>query len=86
MEEYKFVAKIVDMGSKKTQIELRNKFTVGESLEVLSANKYSGKTFVVEYAKDEKGNDLTVCNRVKQLLTINCPYPLQPGDILRKKL
>ena len=86
VEEYKFIAVIRDMGSKKAQIEQRNKFTVGETLEILSANEYSGKTFVVEYAKDEKGNDVTVCNKVKQLLTINCPYPLQPGDILRKKL
>lgn len=86
VEEYKFIAVIRDMGSKKALIEQRNKFTVGETLEILSSNEYSGKTFVVEYAKDEKGEDVTVCNRVKQLLTINCPYPLQSGDILRKKI
>ena len=86
VEEYKFIAVIRDMGSKKALIEQRNKFTVGESLEILSANEYSGKSFVVEYAKDEQGNDVTVCNKVKQLLTINCPYPLQAGDVLRKKL
>ena len=86
VEEYKFVAVIRDMGSKKALIEQRNKFIVGESLEILSANKYSGKTFVVEYALDECGNEVTVCNKVKQLLTINCPYPLSAGDILRKKL
>ena len=86
VEEYKFVAVIRDMGSEKALIEQRNKFVVGETLEILSANEYSGKTFVVEYAKDERGNDVSVCNKVKQLLTINCPYPLQAGDILRKKL
>ena len=86
VEEYKFIAVIRDMGLEKALIEQRNKFTVGETLEVLSANEYCGKTFVVEYAKDEKGCDVTVCNKVKQLLTINCPYPLQSGDILRKKL
>ena len=86
VEEYKFIAVIRDMGLKKALIEQRNKFTVGETLEVLSADEYCGKTFVVEYAKDEKGCDVTVCNKVKQLLTINCPYPLQSGDILRKKL
>ena len=86
VEEYKFVAVIRDIGSKKAQIEQRNKFVVGETLEILSADEYSGKTFVVEYALDEHGNAVTVCNKVKQLLTINCPYPLQNGDILRKKL
>ena len=86
VEEYKFIAVIRDMGVEKALIEQRNKFVVGDTLEILSANEYSGKTFVVEYAKDDKGADVTVCNKVKQLLTINCPYPLQPGDILRKKL
>ena len=86
VEEYKFVAVIRDMGSKKAQIEQRNKFVVGEELEILSADEHSGKTFTVEYALDENGNEVTVCNKVKQLLTINCPYPLHAGDILRKKL
>ena len=86
VEEYKFIAVIRDMGSEKALIEQRNKFVVGDELEVLSANEYSGKTFVVKYALDEQGNDVTVCNKVKQRLTINCPYPLQAGDILRKKL
>ena len=86
VEEYKFVAKILHMGCKNAVIEQRNKFTVGESLEILSADEHSGKTFVVEYAKDEQGNDVTVCNKVKQRLIINCPYPLHDGDILRKKL
>ena len=85
VEEYKFIAVIRDMGVGKALIEQRNKFVVGETLEILSANEYSGKTFVVEYAKDDKGADVAVCNKVKQLLTINCPYPLQTGDILRKK-
>ena len=86
VEEYKFIAVIRDMGVEKALIEQRNKFVVGDTLEILSANEYSGKTFIVEYAKDDKGADVTVCNKVKQLLTINCPYPLQAGDILRKKL
>ena len=86
VEEYKFIAVIRDMGVEKALIEQRNKFVVGETVEVLSSNEYSGKTFVIEYAKDDKGVDVTVCNKVKQLLTINCPYPLQAGDILRKKL
>ena len=86
VEEYKYVAKILDMGSKKALIEQRNKFVVGETLEILSADEHSGKTFTVEYALDEQGNEVTVCNKVKQRLTINCPYPLHAGDILRKKL
>lgn len=86
VEEYKFVAVVKEVGDCCITIEQRNKFTVGETLEVLSATDDCGKTFTVEYAKDDKGNSVEVCNKVKQTLTINCPFPLTPGDILRKKL
>ncbi|MCH5156330.1 MAG: U32 family peptidase [Clostridiales bacterium] len=86
VEEYKFVAVIKDVKDGVATVEQRNKFVVGETLEVLSATGDSGKTFTVEYAKDDKGNAVEVCNKVKQILTINCPYPLTAGDILRKKL
>jgi len=39
----------------------------------------------VDYALDEKGNQVEVCNKVQQLLKINCPFHLAVGDILRKK-
>lgn len=86
VEEYKFVAVVKSSGNGCLTIEQRNKFTVGETLEVLSATDDCGKTFQVQYATDEKGNAVEVCNKVKQILTINCPYALTEGDILRKKL
>ena len=85
VEEYKFIAVVKEMGDGYAVIEQRNKFTVGEELEVLSSTDDSGKTFTVERVKDEKGNEIDICNRVKQILTINCPYKLTAGDILRKK-
>lgn len=85
VEEYKFIAVVKEMGNGYAVVEQRNKFTVGETLEVLSATADSGKTFTVSYAKDDKDNDIEVCNKVKQILTINCPYKLSAGDILRKK-
>ena len=86
VEEYKFVAVIKNVKNGVATVEQRNKFVVGETLEVLSATADSGKTFEVQYAKDEKGNAVEVCNKVKQVLTINCPFQLSSGDILRKKL
>ena len=86
VEEYKFVAVVKEMKKGEAVIEQRNKFVVGETVEVLSATSDSGKTFTVEYAKDEKGNAVGICNKVKQILTINCPFTLSAGDILRKKL
>ena len=86
VEEYKFVAVVKEVHNGAAVIEQRNKFVVGETLEVLSSTDDSGKTFTVEYAKDDKGNAVEVCNKVKQILTINCPFSLTAGDILRKKL
>lgn len=83
-EEYKFVAVVKSVGSNGATVELRNKFAVGDVLEALTADDSCGKTFTVEYARDEQGLDMAVCNRVKQLVTINCPYPLSAGDILRR--
>lgn len=85
VEEYKFVGVVQQQSSGgKVLVQQRNKFTVGDRLEVLSSGADSGKTFTVECAFDEKGDSVEVCNRVKQLLTINCPYTLSEGDILRK--
>lgn len=86
VEEYKFVAVVKDVGDGCVTIEQRNKFTVGETLEILSSTDTCGKTFTIRYAKDEKGEEVEVCNKVKQILTVNCPYTLSAGDILRKKL
>lgn len=83
-EEYKFVAVVQQSLDGQIVVEQRNKFIVGEQLEILSAAGHTNKTFVVEYALDDKGNNVEVCNKVKQKLTINCPYTLLPGDILRK--
>ncbi|MCH5151338.1 MAG: U32 family peptidase [Clostridiales bacterium] len=85
VEEYKFVAVVKECSYGHAVIEQRNKFVVGETLEVLSATSDCGKTFTVERAVDDKGNEVEVCNKVKQILTVNCPYKLTAGDILRKK-
>lgn len=86
-ETYKFVAVVKSVNADGTiTIEQRNKFVLGETLETLSVTSDTNKTFAVEHCVDEQGNPVEVCNRVKQILTINCPYALQVGDILRKPL
>lgn len=83
-EEYKFVAVVRQIHDGAVTVELRNKFAVGDVVEVLTANDDSGKSFEITYARDGENNPLVVCNRVKQLITVNCPYDLAVGDILRK--
>ncbi len=85
-ETYKFVAVVKKVNADGTiTIEQRNKFVLGETLETLSVSADTNKSFTVNFCIDEKGQTVQVCNKVKQILTINCPYGLLAvGDILRK--
>ena len=85
-ETYKFVAVVKKVNADGTiTIEQRNKFVLGETLETLSASTDTNKTFTVTTCVDETGQTVQVCNKVKQILTINCPYGLLAvGDSLRK--
>lgn len=58
---------------------------MGDCPETLSNTEFSSKNFVVVEIFDETGNTVRVANRVQQILTINCPYKLSVGDILRRK-
>ena len=35
---------------------------------------------------DDKGDEITIANKVQQILSISTPYNLKKGDILRKKI
>ena len=83
VEEYKFIAVVKQVGDGFVVVEQRNKFVVGQNVETLSVTSDTCKTFTIEYALDEKDNPIEVCNKVKQLVKINCPYNLKVGDILR---
>lgn len=84
-ETYKFVAVVKAVNADGTAvIEQRNKFLLGDVLETLSVTADTNKTFIVTRCTDEQGQTVEVCNKVKQILTVNCPYGLRVGDILRK--
>lgn len=67
------------------KIRQRNRFAVGDKLEVLSASPlYHNKTFVVGDMYDEQGERITDAKLVCQELFIACPYKLAERDILRR--
>lgn len=66
------------------RIEQRNKFVVGDTLRVLSPTSFT-EEFVVETIMDEKMNPQESAPHPQQLIYINCPYDLAPGDMLRVK-
>ncbi|MBQ3066459.1 MAG: U32 family peptidase C-terminal domain-containing protein, partial [Clostridia bacterium] len=85
VEEYKFIAVVKQVLDGAIVVEQRNKFVVGEELEILSVTERHNKIFAVQSATDQQGNSVEVCNKVKQLLTIPCDFKLAVGDMLRKK-
>ena len=65
-------------------IEQRNKFSVGEEIEVMKPNG-ENITVTVKAIKDEKGADMESAPHPQQILFIDLGQPLEKYDILRRK-
>ena len=66
-------------------LEMRNRFRVGDTLEILSPHSM-GLSFTVESITGENGGQKTDADLVQELVRVNCPYPLRPGDMLRRRI
>ena len=66
-------------------VEMRNRFAVGDTLEILSPNSL-GKSFTVEIIIGEDGEEKSEAVLVQEKVKICCPFELKTGDILRKRL
>ena len=66
------------------QIEQRNKFSVGEEIEVMKPN---GENILVtvKAIRDEKGADMESAPHPQQILYIDLGQQLEKYDILRRK-
>ena len=66
------------------RIEQRNKFSVGETIEVMKPN---GDNIVVTVKRilDEEGHEMESAPHPKQVLYLNLGQPLEKYDILRRK-
>ena len=80
-----YIANVLGGGEGKAQVEMRGRFKVGDTLEVLSPTLNFGKFFKVEWALNSAGEEVDDCKRVQEIYTINCPYNLSAGDILRRR-
>lgn len=83
-QESKFMAIVIDKKPGKILIEQRNKFSVGDSLEVLSPTDAFGKSIVVDSMIDTDGNEVVEAKNVQQKLWIETNLNIEIGDILRK--
>ena len=65
-------------------IEQRNRFKIGDELEVLSPGDTFNQKIIVEEMMDENGNVVTDASLVQQILLLKTNLNLREGDILRK--
>lgn len=80
-----FIAKVVEDESEGfVKVEMRNRFMVGDILEVLSTDDNFLKTIKIEKIFASDGTEIQDAKRVQEVVTINCHYHLKKGDILRK--
>ena len=80
----KFIASVLDYNDEKgALIEMRNRFKIGDVLEVLSPSENFNKTITVTYMENEKGESVEDAKLVQQKLWLKTDVKLSAGDILR---
>lgn len=82
---YTFIAEIKSWENGKAKVVMRNRFKVGDTLEILSPSDSFNKSFVVERIINSNGESIDDCKLVQEEVEINCPYEVFERDILRKK-
>ena len=84
--DYVYIADVVDCKDGFVYAQMRNRFKTGDVLEVLSPSEQFGKTFTVGELETSKGEKTDDGKLVQEIYKLQCPYPLQKGDYLRRKV
>jgi putative protease len=84
---HKFIANVIDGkdGKDYAVIEMRNRFKVGDRLEVLSPTESFNKIISVEKMENLKGDAVIDAKIVQEHIKLYTLVPLKAGDILRIK-
>ena len=84
---YKFIANVLeDFNGEYALVEMRNRFKLGDSLQVLSPFDTFNSEITVSKMEDEKGNIIEDAKLVQQKIKLYTNLPLKQGDILRMKV
>lgn len=87
VQTHEFMAEVIAEGDgERVLIEQRNRFAVGDELEVLSNGNSFNKIIKVEKMINEKGEEVLDAKNVQEKLYLYTNLPLKEFDILRKKL
>ena len=86
-QTHEFMALVCeDWDGEKVQIEMRNRFKLGDELEVLSPNNTFNQIVKVERLTNVDGKEITDAKNVQEKLYLFTKLPLKKNDILRKKI
>ena len=84
VNEYIYLGTVEKTEGKKAYIEQKNKFLVGDEIEIMKPSGENVKV-KVESIKDEEGNEMESCPHSRQKLCITLSQPAVAYDILRVK-
>ena len=86
VQESEFVALVKEPSKNgRVLIEMRNRFVLGDTLEVVSPSDAMNKKIIIENMTNTDGEPVEVADKVQQLLYIDCgDLQLNPLDILRR--
>lgn len=85
VQEREFMAVVTeDAKDGMVEVEMRNKFSVGDTLEVLSPDKNFNKNILIKKIINSAGVGVDSAKVVQEKVKINCDLSLKKGDILRK--
>lgn len=84
---YDFLGTVLDYDetSGKATIEQRNKFVIGDEVEVFGPYKDFHK-FTITEIEDEDGQGIEMANKAKQIVKIKVDKKIFKGDMLRRKV
>ncbi|MBE7075271.1 MAG: U32 family peptidase [Clostridiales bacterium] len=87
VQTHEFMALVIgDYDGEKVLIEMRNRFKVGDELEVLSPNNTFNKIIKIEKMVSLNGENINDAKNVQEKLYLYTNIPLKAHDILRKKI
>lgn len=80
-----YIGNVVGVDGGKIKVEMRSRFAKGDKLEILSPSENFSKQFTVNNAWKSDGEEVDDCKLVQEIYTLDCPYKLREGDILRRR-
>ncbi len=82
---YDFVGIVSGSEGGRISVEMRGRFREGERVQILSPDDFFGREFTVTGMRDLSGAHCSDAKLVQAVYTMDCPYPLQCGTLLRRR-